>query len=264
YPQAEFPYARLVEENRRRGRDQPEYELADTGVFEGDRYFDVRVEYAKGAPDDLLIRLTIANRAPVGARLHLLPTVWFRNTWDWGRHGEGQGRRGRIAQVGPCSMRIEHPTLGEFRLVADRAPAGRVCEQLFTENATNFERLYGSPNPSPWVKDAFHEYVVHGRHAAVNPDQEGTKAAIHYVLEVPAHGEVAIRLRLFDEEAAPEEPLGPGFEAILDRRRAEADAFWNLRIPAELDDDARNVSRQAYAGLLWTKQFYHYAVGEWL
>src|SRR5205085_3162654 len=156
YPQAEFPYRQLLEENRRRGTARPEYELIDTGVFEGDRFFDVFVEYAKAAPGDLLIRITVANRAPVAARLHLLPTLWFRNTWDWGRRGDAaQGARPRLAQTGPSMLRAAHPTLGEFRLLAEPAPGGRPCELLFTENTTNTARLFGVPNPVPWVKDAF-------------------------------------------------------------------------------------------------------------
>ena len=181
YPQMEFPYARLVEENRRRGKHDPEFEIADAGVFDGGRYFDVFAEYAKTAPDDVLIRITVANRGPEAARLDLVPTLWFRNTWSWGRTGEGYWARPSIAAETGNVLVADHEDLGRFRLYAGEEPV--LPELLFTENETNAARLFGSSNTSPWVKDAFHEYVVGGRSKAVNPGGTGTKAAALYRLE---------------------------------------------------------------------------------
>src|SRR5262249_27631214 len=181
YPQAEFPYARLVDENRRRSRHEPELELSDTGVFADGRYFDVIVAYANASPDDLLIRLTAANRGPQSAPLHLLPTLWFRNTWSWGRSGEGYWSKPTIVRQADESMIAEHESIGRYRLFAEGTP-----ELLFTENETNVERLYNVPNPTPYVKDAFDAYVVHGNGDAVNPAGVGTKAAALYRLARPA------------------------------------------------------------------------------
>jgi hypothetical protein len=161
YPQAEYPYARLVDENRRRSKTDPELELADTDIFDGGRYFDVDVEYAKAGPDDVLVRITVANRGPEAARVDVLPSLWFRNTWSWGRSGEGYWPKPRLARAGDGLVVAEHASLGRFRFAVDGSP-----EVLFTENESNATRLWGAPNPSPWVKDAFHEYVVHGRGAA--------------------------------------------------------------------------------------------------
>ncbi len=259
YPQREFPYARLVEENRRRGKRDPEFELADTGIFDDGRYFDVTAEYAKAAPDDLLVRITIANRAPEAASLHVLPTLWFRNTWSWGRTGEGYWPKPRLARGPDGAIVAEHASLGRYRLVAEGTPTW-----LFTENETNVARLFGAPNGSPHVKDAFHDYVVHGRSEAVNPEAVGTKAAAHYVVEVPAGGEATFRLRL----AADGEPGGPAAGSPADRvfaeRIREADAFYARHIPAALGEGEQSVVRQAYASLLWSKKFYHYVVRDWL
>ena len=179
YPHREFPYGWLVDENRRRGKGDPEFELADTGAFDGGRYFDVFAEYAKASPDDLLIKITVANRGPVAAPITVLPTLWFRNTWSWGRTGEGYSERPTLAATDAGGeIAVEHASLGNYRLVADRDPAaGRPPELVFTENETNTERLYGSPNATPYVKDAFHDYVVAGRADRVNPARRGTKAA---------------------------------------------------------------------------------------
>jgi hypothetical protein len=258
YPQGEFPYARLVEENRRRGKHDPEFELVDTGVFDEDRYFDVVAEYAKGAPDDLLIRVTVTNRGPEPAPLHVLPTLWYRNTWTW----ETGAARPRLRR-GPEERRastilVEHPDLGAFRLYAEGA-----AELLFTENATNHCRLSGAENESPFVKDAFHRAVVHGDAAAVNPAQEGSKAAPHYRLHLGPGESAVLRLRLVAGEL-PGTPFGKPFEAVLAQRRAEADAFYASVIPAKLSDDATGVMRQALAGMLWSKQWYHYDVRRWL
>jgi hypothetical protein len=264
YPQAAFPYARLVEENQRRGRDAPEYELADTGVFDARRYFDVSAEYAKAGPDDLLIRLTVSNRGPELARLHVLPTLWFRNTWAWGRTGEGYWPRPQLSALGEDAVAAEHASLGRYRLHAQAPQGGPRPERLFTENETNRERLYGVPNTTPYVKDAFHDAVVHGRKEAVNPARVGTKAAFHYVLEIPPGESVLLSLRLFPEEKAPRHVFGEEFDRLFEQRIAEADEFWGTRLPHTLPEEERRVARQAYAGLLWSKQFYHYAVQPWL
>ena len=259
YPQAEFPYARLVEENRRRGKREREFEITDTGVFDDGRYFDVVVEYAKAGPDDILIRITVANRGPEAARLHLLPQIWFRNTWAWGRSGEGYWPRGRIALADARTLAIEHPSLGRQRFAVATAPA----EWLFTENETNTQRLFGTPNATPWVKDAFHRYVVNGQTDAVNPARTGSKSAALYRLDVPAGGEVVLDCRLGANDDGGE-PSGPRFTQALEARRREADAFYAGRIDAALTDEERRVARQAYASLLWTKQFFHYDVKTWL
>jgi len=264
YPLAEFPYARLRDENARRGHGQPEFELADTGVFDDDRYVDVFAEYAKASTDDVLVRITLANRAAEDAPLHVLPTLWFRNTWSWGREGEGYWGRPNLGQDGEGRIRAEHPTLGTFVLAAGPDPAGRTPDLLFTENETNFARLFGAPNPGPYVKDAFHEYVVRGRADAVNPARVGTRAAAHYRVTLPAHGEVVLLLRLTGEAQASNAPFGPDFAAVVDRRREEADAFYAERAPAGLTTAERAVARQGYAGLLWTKQSYFYVVKDWL
>ena len=211
YPQAEFPYARLVEENRRRGKDAPEYELLDTGVFDDHRYFDVVVEYAKASPDDVLIRLTIANRGPEAATLHLLPTLWFRNTWSWGCGHEGCWVKPRIWQEQDGMVRTTHATLGPFVLAAAPGPDQSPPTFLFTENETNFARLTGTGHSAPYVKDAFHESLIDGRAEAVNPKRVGTKAAAAYRLEVPAGGSQVVRLRLFAEGDAPRQTFGAEF-----------------------------------------------------
>jgi len=263
YPQAAFPYERLVAENQRRGRLAPEFELLDTGLFSERRYFDVFAEYAKAATDDLLIRLTVVNRGPESARIHVLPTLWFRNTWAWGREGEGYWPRPHLAAHGEDAVRATQASLGTYRLHAQAPVGGPRPERLFTDNETNFQRLYGAPNRSRYVKDAFHDAVVDGRREALNPAQEGTKAAFHYVLEVPAGGSVELALRLVSEAQAPAEPFGESFPQTFARRLAEADEFYASRLPTALDDEERRVARQACAGLLWTKQFYHYAVKAW-
>jgi hypothetical protein len=259
YPQGEYPYARLVDENRRRGRGEPEFEITDTGLFDDGRYFDVMVEYAKADTDDLLVRMTVDNRGPERATLHLLPTLWFRDVWTW----DGRADRPRLrAAADGVGIDVAHPDLARpYRLTCGTtsdAPA-----LLFTENATNFRRLFGTENGERFVKDAFHEYVVEGRTGAVNPAREGTKAAAHYVLDVPAGGRAVVRLRLSDNLAA-RDPVGPGFDALVELRRAEADEFYVTVIPAGLSEDAANVMRQALAGMLWSKQWYHYYVRRWL
>jgi mannosylglycerate hydrolase MGH1-like protein len=263
YPQAAFPYAELVAENRRRGKRDPEYELIDTGIFDGDRYFDVFAEYAKAAPDDMLVRITIANRGPEAARVHLLPTLWFRNTWAWGRTGGDYAPRPSIALAAPAELLATHETLGRFRLHADVETAGAPAT-LFTENETNAERLYGSPSRTRFVKDAFHRAIVGGDAGAVRPEATGTKAAFHWVLDVGAGDAVVVRLRLREDGAASAPPFGDAFDAVMAARRADADEFYAHVIPAAATEDERRIARQGYAGLLWSKQFYYYAVREWL
>jgi glycogen debranching enzyme len=257
YPQAAFPYTELVEENRRRGKDAPEYELGDTGVFADDRYFDVGVEYAKAGADDILIRLTVTNRGPDPAELDLLPTLWFRNTWAW----EAQARPVLHAgepRADAALVEAEHPTLGRFWLLCAGTP-----ELLFTENETNLARLYGVPSSTPVVKDGINDYLVHGVKEAVNPERRGTKvAARHHLTLGPGEASV-VRLRLTAARPAGR-ALGRAFDDTFAARRREADAFYATVIPAALPDDARLVMRQALAGMLWSKQFYHYDVKRWL
>jgi hypothetical protein len=263
YPQTAFPYDRLRAENRRRGKHDPEFELIDTGSFDGGRYFDILAEYAKAAPDDILIRLTIGNRGPEAARLHLLPTLWFRNTWSWGGTLEDCPEK-PVIELSAGGLLASHKTLGRFRLVAGPASGGTAPAWLFTENETNDQRLFQAKNPTPHVKDAFHDYIIAGRTEAVGRSGPGTKAGAHHVLEVPAGAEVVVRLRLFAEGNPPAAPLGDDFERTFRDRIREADEFYAARLPKDLPPEERRVVRQAYAGLLWSKQFYHYVVREWL
>ena len=260
YPQTAFPYDDLVTTNAKRGRAEPEYELEDTGAFDGDRYFDVQAEYAKAGPDDILIRLTLANRGPKTAMLTVLPTLWFRNTWIWGR---GSTIPPAIEAGGGQGLIATHPTLGRFALNAYLPP----LERLFTDNDTNMERLYKQPNVSPYVKDAFHRYVVNGETSAVNPKQVGTKAAMLYRIELRSGESAPLLFRLQQSKEMPRDPFGENgetFEEIFQRRVREADEFYAALIPRKSSPEEHRVARQAYAGLLWTKQAYHYAVTEWL
>ncbi|MBI3768686.1 MAG: glucosidase [Deltaproteobacteria bacterium] len=261
YPLTEFPYARLVEENRRRGRAEPEFELADTGVFDDGRYVDVVAEYAKASPDDVLIQLTFINRGGTPAPLHVLPTLWFRNTWSWGRTGEGYWPKPRMAADGTGAVVAEHASLGRFRLVLDAA-AGP-APLLFTDNETDMERVFGAPSGGRYVKDAFHDYVVRGRADAVDT-RAGTKAAAHLRLTLAAGTRAVVRLRLTAEAEATTPPFGVAFDDVLAARVREADEFYAARLPAGLTAVERGVMRQAHAGLLWSKQFYHYVVRDWL
>ncbi|NUP89286.1 MAG: glucosidase [Candidatus Sumerlaeia bacterium] len=261
YPQAEFPYARLVDESHRRGKDAPEFELADAGVFDESRYFDVFAEYAKAAPDDVLIRITVANRSSERASIHVLPTLWFRNTWSWGCAHEGCTVKPRLLAAGDRSIRAEHPTLGRFLLQAGPDPAP--ARLAFTENETN-PRVFGSEHASGHFKDAFHELLIHGREDAVNPRAVGTKAAAVYRLDLSPGHEVTLRLRLCADSEANTVAFGRDFDRIFDERRREADAFYARHIPPTLSEEQRRVARQGYAGLLWSKQFYHLIVRDWL
>ena len=263
YPQAEYPYEALVRVNRERGKADPEFELLDTGVFDGDRYFDVFAEYAKADADDILVRITVANRGPEPATLHLLPTLWFRNTWSWGRDGEGYWPKPALRRSGPARIEAEHQSLGHYVLEAEPLAGAARPTLLFTENETNAARLFGAPNAQPYVKDAFHRFVIEGERDAVQPEANGTKAAVHYVLTIPAGGEQTVRLRLRQRGRAGS-AFGADFDRVFAARISEADAFYAERIPAAATEDERRVIRQGYAGLLWTKQFFHYVVDHWL
>ncbi|PYM21613.1 MAG: glucosidase [Candidatus Rokuibacteriota bacterium] len=257
YPQAAFPYGPLIEENRRRDRGQPECELLDTGVFDGDRYFDIAVEYAKAAPDDILVRITATNRGPDRAPLHLLPTLWFRNTWSWDVGAPRPRLRESASRPGWRAIEAEHVTLGRRWLSVEGA-----AELLFTENDTNKQRLWGAPNTSAYVKDGIDDYVVHNRMDAVNPARVGTKAAAHYKLSL-APGETAtLHLRLSDV-APTRDPFGKAFDAMMAERLQDADEFYERFGKQGVSDDTKNVLRQAFAGLLWSKQFYHLDVKRW-
>ena len=252
YPQREFPYNDLVETNRRRSREEFEYELLDSGLFHDDRYFDVFVEYAKATPEDLLARITVYNRGPETAHLRLLPTLWFRNTWLW---GEGN-LRPLLREAAPGVIHASHPDLGHYWLYCEPSP-----ELLFTENETNAQHLWGQPNACPYVKDAFHEYVVSRNREAVNPARVGTKAAAHYSLELPAQGSTTVRLRLMGTSAGE---AFHGFDEKFEERIVEADEFYNRITPQSLNEDERRVHRQALAGMLWSKQFYYFDLEQWL
>ncbi|HUI76301.1 MAG TPA: hypothetical protein VLY24_00260 [Bryobacteraceae bacterium] len=265
YPQAEFPYAPLLEENHRRDRRSPEYELLDTGVFAANRYFDVTVEYAKENPEDVLVRMSVTNRGPERADLHLLPTIWFRNVWSWGNGDKRPLLRkachlpaGVETEGAVAAIELQHDALGPRWLACEGA-----AELLFTENDTNYQRVYGQPNDSPYTKDGINDYVVNGEKRAVNPGQIGTKASALYRLSL-APGETAtLRLRIL-HLASSGELFGKTFDAIFAQRKQEADEFYATVIPDNLSADARNVMRQSFAGLLWSKQFYHYVVRDWL
>jgi len=258
YPQQPYPYEQLVQENRRRSRAEPEYELLDTGIFDKNRYFDIVIEYAKAAPEDILIEVTAFNRGDAAACLHLLPTLWFRNTWSW-----GESRTQPVIRRLGNAVVASHDQLGKYQLVFDRS-----VPLLFTENETNNRRVFGHANSVPYVKDAFHDYVIHGRAEAVNPEQIGTKMAAHYVLEVAAQKSQTIRLRLTNAEIAGRagrDPLfGKTFTRIIAKRRSDADDVYAKLLPDELDADVHRIMRQALAGLLWTKQFYYFDVQAWL
>ena len=271
YPQREFPYERLREESRRRGREGPEFELNDTGVFDDDRYWDVTVEYAKASPDDVLVRITVANRGPERARLHLLPTLWFRNTWTWeSTSDEGKWPRPSMRADGDRAVVAEHVTLGKIRMVAGDADDGtRPSAWLFTENETS-EALLGERAahrvegaPARYTKDGFHAHVVDGHREAVKHDG-GTKSACIYVLDVAPGEERVVCLRMTPEGEVSDDPLGDGFGRVFDERRAEVDQFYDTVIDSRLSNEEKRICRQAYAGLLWSEQFEHYVMHDWL
>jgi hypothetical protein len=259
YPQAEFPYADLVAVNRARGKSDPEYELLDTGIFDGGRYFDVEVEYAKAAPEDILLEVTVHNRGPGDAALHVLPTLWFRNTWSLAGGTERPVLHAIADTSGRTAVQAEHGELGTRWLCADGS-----VRVLVTGNETNNERVFGTPNKSPYVKDGIDRAVVRGDASAVDPDGTGTKAALHYVLNIPAGGSAALRVRLSDADPAQGgDPFGD-FGEVLNARRGEAGEFWAGVLAGDLTDDERLVCRQALAGMLWSKQYYELDMERWL
>ena len=275
YPQAAFPYQQLIDENDRRGRQDPEYELLETGVFDGNRYFDVFVEYAKAAPEDILIRIRAINRGTQPATLYLLPTLWFRNTWSWGiddsypvlRQGSQYSHDGREKASPYLLIEAQHPILGSYHLYCEATMPSD--DLLFTNNDTNVQRLFGAPNATPFVKDAFHEYLVHGNYQAVNPARQGTKAAALYTRTISGGALCNLRLRLTkvtDYHDNPTIPASPftNFDETYRVRQEEADEYFAALQPGHLDEDQRRVQRQALAGMLWSKQFYHYIVDQWL
>jgi hypothetical protein len=278
YPHQAFPYTQLVEENQRRNRREPEFELMDTGIFDENRYFDVFVEYAKHSAEDILIQIQVVNRGTAAKTLHILPTLWFRNTWSW----TGEENKPILQKIdsgnGLSAIAAFHPTLGKRYLYSQGE-----TELLFTENETNTKRLFNFPNASVYVKDGINDYIVHGRKEAVNPDKIGTKAAAHYLLTVGAGETRTIRLRLSDIPPTPmnltaqpslvspflrgtegRSPFGTEFDATFSTRQREADEFYQRMTPFPLTEDMRNVQRQAFAGMLWSKQYYHYVVEDWL
>ncbi len=292
YPQAEFPYAELVAENRRRGFHDPEYELLDTGVFNDNRYFDIFVEYAKGDQDDILIKITAINRGPEAAECHILPTLWFRNTWSWGYEAgpmdDVSGKPvlskmpDRVRQVegpkGALAVQANHPAAGTYNFYAEEA-----SDLLFTENETNTERLYNLPNATPYVKDAFHRYLIHGEREAVNPDRQGTKVAAFYHLFIAPGQAQTIRLRLAKiepgsqrvgeqgSEGAAEDPPLPtsstpfqDFDQRFAQRLTEADEFYAAIQKPDLSEDEKRAQRQGLAGMLWSKQLFYYDIEQWL
>ena len=261
YPQAAYPYEQLVEENARRGREDPEYELIDTGIFNDNRYFDVFVEYAKAGPEDIQMRISVVNRGPDTATLDLLPTLWFRNVWSW----QANTPRPSLSHYSYTSfpdvaiVKAVNEHYGTRWLYADGATT-----LLFTENETNTERLYNTPNASPYVKDSINDYIVHGKRNAVNPAEVGTKVAVHYHLTLAAGETQTVRLHFSNESPDAILPFDQAFSDMFNQRIQEADDFYAEVLPANQPEDAIRVQRQAFAGMLWTKQFYYYDVKTWL
>src|ERR1043166_4027252 len=256
YPQRAFPYEDLVLTNRKRGKLDLEYELLDTGVFDDDRYFDVFVEYAKHSPQEILIQISVWNRGPEAASLHILPTLWFRNTWSW---SENSALAPTLRLLNSQTVSAMHPYLGERFLYSDR-----VVPWLFTENVTNNQRIFRSANTSPYVKDGIHNYIVHGEKNAVNPKQAGTKTAAHYEVVIPPGANHVLKLRLSPRTIRPADAFAPEFDSVMKLRLREADEFYASVIPSKLSEDQRLIMRQAFAGMLWSKQFYNYPVHDWL
>ncbi len=280
YPQAEFPYDQLVATNKARYKHEAEYELVDTGIFNDGRYFDVEVTYAKASPDDIAIRISVSNRGPDAASLDVMPTLWFRNTWSWGPdRTEGTSRPTMSAVSGAATIAAQHEFLGEWVLECAPGPQGDPA-LLFTENETNTKRIFNQPGNGLYVKDGINDYVVHGKQTAVNPRQEGTKAAARYHLDVPAGATVEVTLRLRQKAAPAAKPVAQStlsnsatttvvselvkhVTTTIVARQAEADAFYAALQPKNIDDDTRRVQRQAWAGMIWTKQWFAYGVPAW-
>ncbi|MCU0548228.1 MAG: glucosidase [Leptolyngbya sp. Prado105] len=258
YPYSAFPYTQLVQENQRRGFHDFEFELMDTGIFEDDRYFDVVIEYAKESAEDILVQIRVTNRGNEDRTLHLLPTLWFRNTWSWDTSSEKPFLKQLRSDEQFGLIEASHPTLDNRWLYCEPAK-----ELLFTENETNYERLFGVSNASPFVKDSIDRYVVHGETSAVNSEQVGTKVSSYYLLNIDAGQTKVVRLRLSNIESLSD-PFGSSFDTVLQIRKSEADEFYDRITPNPFSEDARNVQRQAFAGMLWNKQFYHFVMEDWL
>ena len=260
YPHEAYPYEQLLEANLQRTRNDQEYELLDTGIFDEDRYFDVQVEYAKASPEDMLIQISVTNRGSEPAPLHILPQLWFRNTW-WLDSESPVPELGKGPVVkGSCAIQAMHPKLGEYVLYCEGA-----AQLLFTENETNRQRIFGEQNATPYVKDAFHEYLVNGNEAAINPQQKGTKSAAHYALKLQPGETQVIRFRLCKQGMLKgKQPFGAGYTKVFNARKEEADEFYQQVIPQELNEDQRNIMRQDFAGMLWGKQYYFFDLDIWL
>lgn len=261
YPQAPFPYDALREENARRGKKAGEFELTDTGVFDENRYFDVEVRYAKESPNNFCIEIEVTNCGPDAADLHVLPTLWYRNMWSWGCRHEGCEVKPRLWRHGPGEVWGDHASLGAWRWLHEE----QETPLLFTENETNQARLFGGKNAGPYVKDGINDAVVEGKAGAVNPKGKGTKVAAHHVMKLAPGESRVMRSRLFATDEAPKQPFGDGFADVMRQRRDQADTFFShTRGVCDRDAEKARVARQAFAGLLWTKQFYHYIVKDWL
>jgi hypothetical protein len=266
YPHRAYPYQQLVETNAQRTKQDPEFEITDTEAFAENRYFDLEIEYAKAGPDDILIQITATNRGPEPWTLHLLPSLWFRNTWSWGRLPEDTPSRPELYLGNGGLIEADHATLGNFLLLIDPASQPEARGFLFTENETNTQRLFGVPNAHPFVKDSFHEAVINGHKDAVNPANHGTKAAVHYAREISPGQSWTLRLRLVEQSQAPaaQAAFGDSFSNLINQRKAEADKFHQVHIPYPPASEEFRIMRQAQAGLFWSKQFYNYQVSRWL
>ncbi len=253
YPQLPFPYEDLVTENKRRSRKDPEYELLDTGIFNHDEYYDVFIEYAKDSSEDILIQITIENRSDKEEELHLLPTLWFRNTWAF----DATQKKPELVAINSKTIKATHADLGTRWLYAETANA-----LLFTNNETNKQKIYNVPNTSLYLKDGINDYIIRSDKEAINPENKGTKAAAHHILRIGGKQKAVIKLRLSNAEV--KDPFANSFTDLFVKRKQEADAFYKKVTPAPLSDDMRSVQRQAFAGLLWNKQCYHYNVKKWL
>jgi len=259
YPQAAFPYSNLVDTNRSRSRYEFEYELLDTGVFDQDRYFDVFVEYAKGSPEDILIKITVYNRGPETAGVNVLPTLWFRNVWSWGEAIPKPDLQQVEGTESYIVLKVDHSELSDYNLFCEGKPV-----LLFTDNETNTERIFGTPNQLPFVKDGINNFIVNGNIEAVNSNNNGTKAAANYSVTIEPGNSAVVRLRLTKNQPYTFDPFGDGFENVFVSRKQDADDFYSTVIPAKLNSDEANVMRQALAGMLWSKQFYLYDIDKWL
>jgi len=264
YPQNEYPYEALVDENKSRGQDKKEYEIMDTGIFKGNRHFDVQVEYAKPAPEEMLGIITVTNRGPDDATCHVLPTLWFRNTWSWGKHEQATSKPS-IKKTWDGEVLTRHDTLQKMLFFWDVDQEGKSPTVLFTENETNNEKLHGKRNQTEFVKDAFHRYVVNGDKEAINPKERGTKCAAHYILTLKAGESYKIRVKMCPDGDVGEKLFSKEkFDDVFEKRRQEADEFYGTVISEKLTTEEKGVVRQAYANLLWNKQLYSYNVQEWL